>query len=78
MNGTRAKALRRAAGFDPNAEPTYRGTPTRAYVVQSFVVVGAIDWLRLYRKIHKVVITRADEARASYRRAKHMYRRGAK
>ena len=74
MNGTRAKALRRAAGFDPNAEPTYRGTPTRAYVVQSFVVVGAIDWLRLYRKVHKVVLTRADDARISYRRAKRTYR----
>ena len=78
MNGKRAKALRRATGFDPNAEPTYRATPTRAYVVQSFVVVGAINWLRLYRKVHKVVLTRADEARSSYRRAKRLYRRESK
>ena len=74
MNGKRAKALRRAAGFDPNAEATYRATPTRAHVVQSFVVAGAVNWIKLYRKIHKVVIARADEARASYRRAKRTYR----
>ena len=78
MNGTKAKALRRATGFDPNAEPSYRATPTRAYIVQSFVVVGAVNWLRLYRKIHKVVLTRADDARSSYRRAKRTYRGEAK
>ena len=78
MNGKRAKALRRATGFDPNAEPTYRGTPTRAYVVQSFVVAGAVNWIKLYRKVHKVVLTRADDARISYRRAKRLGRRESK
>ena len=51
MNGTKAKALRRATGFDPNAEPTYRATPTRAYVVQSFVVVGSGDHDLMYLAI---------------------------
>ena len=78
MNGKKAKALRRATGFDPRAEATYRATPTRAYVVQSVVVVGAINWIKLYRKIPKVAIARADEARSAYQRAKRLYRRGAK
>jgi len=77
MNGKQAKRLRRAVGTPEShtAKRTYEASrvPSGAYFVQSFDIVGAVNWVTVYRRIPKLQIETTSETRHAYKQAKRDY-----